>query len=160
MILNHNTVAKIDTLSRNGLNLGCYNQADDSTTLPVGIGDWLIRTIPDDYKPNCGIIVAVPSNKRTRLIYQDGRVRWLVTIGYRTDYAQQYVRASKGVPRRWDHQVATFVNDNFTLDTFIIEAILNSSYPRKTCLENGIYTTLNHGKVVSACKILHRLKAL
>lgn len=160
MVLNYNTVDKVDALVGKGLNLGYYGLDDNLSKLPTNIGDWLICTVPDGYKPDVGLIVAVPSNKRTRLIYQDGRVRWLIAIGYRADYAQQYVRASKGVNHSWDHKVATFVNDNFTIDSFIIDAILTSSLPRKTCLEHGIFTTLNHGKVLAACKILKRLKPL
>lgn len=160
MALNYNSVDQIDDLVSKGLSLGYYSRSDDLSKLPTNIGDWLIHTVPDGYKPDVGLIVAVPSNKRTRLIYQDGRVRWLITIGYRADYAQQYVRASKGVSHSWDHRVATFVNDNFTLDSFIIDAILTSALPRKTCLEHGIFTTLNHGKVIAACTILKRLKPL
>lgn len=160
MVLNYNTVDKVDALVGKGLNLGYYGLDDNLSKLPTNIGDWLIRAVTDEYKEGAGIIVAVPSNKRTRLIYQAGRVCWLVAIGYRSDYARQYIMAGKGVTRRWDHRVATFVNDNFTMDSFIINEILTSSYPRATCLENGVYTTLNHGKVISACKILQRLRTL
>ena len=160
MVLNYNTIDKIDALVMNGLNLGYYNTQDDLTKLPTSIGDWLIKTMVNKHSANTGIIIALPTNKRTRLIYQKGRIKWLVDIGYHCDLAVNYLKACKGIDYRWDIDVARFVNERLNMDDWIIEEVLSSESPRQTFIENGIYTNLNNNRLVAVCKIIQRLKTL
>lgn len=157
MVLTYHTVDKIDLQVAAGLAVGYFGDKDDLRRLPKRVGDWLLKTVPDDYRPNVGLIVAIPSNGRTRLIYRKGRMTWLMSLGFNEEQAFRYLKACENVNRRWDHRVAQFVLDNYTLDPFIIDTIINSPVPRKACIENGIFTTLNHGKVIAACNILKRL---
>ena len=159
-MLTYNTVDKIDIQVTNGLAVGYFGTDDDLSKIPKQLGDWFLKTVPDDYRPGVGYIVAVPSNKRTRLLYKQGRLRWLEVLGFSDRQAFKYMKASERVNKRWDHRVAKFVVDNFTLDPFVIDEILESELPRKTCLANSIYTTLNHGKVLAACNILKNLTTL
>lgn len=142
----------------NGLAIGYFGDKDDLTKIPKRISDWNLRTVPNEYRPNAGKIVAVPSNARTRVIYRVGRMTWLTALGYNDQQAYRYMKASSQCSKRWEHQIASFVLDNYTLDPFIIDRILISALPRKTCLEHGVYTTMNHGKVIAACNILKRLQ--
>lgn len=160
MVLTHKTVDKIDLQVAAGLAVGYFGDKEDLSKIPKKLGDWYLKSIPDDYRPGVGLIVAIPSNGRTRLIYRAGRLKWLEGLGFNASDAFRYMKAAELVAKRWDHRVATFVNDNITLDPFIIDTILESDYPRKACLDNGIYTTLNHGKVIAGCNILKRLQAL
>lgn len=160
MVLTYNTVDKIDIQVANGTSIGYFGTEDDLSTIPKQIGDWYLKTVPDDYRSGVGFIVAVPSNKRTRLLYKKGRLRWLEVIGFNPDQAFKYMKAAERISRRWDHRVAKFVVDNFTIDPFVIDEILESTLPRNACLANGIYTTLNHGKVLAACNILKNLTRL
>lgn len=160
MVLTYNTVDKIDLQVSKGLHVGYFGTEDDLSKIPIRLGDWNLKTVPCDYRPGVGYIVAVPSNKRTRLLYRQGRLKWLDALGFNEQQAFKYMKASEQISKRWDHRVAQFVVDNYTLDPFVIDEILESSLPRNTCLANGIYTTLNHGKVISGCKILKNLKSL
>lgn len=160
MVLTYNTVDKIDIQVINGLAIGYFGTEDDLSTFPKQIGDWFLRTVPDDYRPGVGYIVAVPSNKRTRLLYKQGRLKWLELMGFSPNQAFKYMKASERSNRRWDQRVAKFVVDNFTLDPFVIDEILDSALPRNACMANGVYTTLNHGKVLAACNILKNLVSL
>lgn len=160
MVLTYNTVDKIDLQVTKGLAVGYFGTESNLSTIPKKIGDWYLRTVPDDYRPGVGFIVAVPSNKRTRLLYRVGRMRWLDNLGFNQNQAYKYLKASETIARRWDHRVARFVIDNYTLDPFVIDDIIDSDFPRRACLDNGIYTTLNHGKVLAACNILKNLNSL
>lgn len=160
MVLTYNTVDKIDLQVTRGLAVGYFGTEDDLSLIPKQLGDWFLKTVPDDYRPGVGYIVAVPSNKRTRLLYKQGRLRWLKELGFSDQQAFKYMKASEHCKKRWDHRVAGFVLNNFILDSFVIDEILESDYPRNTCLANGIYTTLNHGKVLAGCNILKNLASL
>lgn len=160
MVLTFHTVDKIDLQVAAGLAIGYFGEKEDLSSIPKRIGDWLLKTVPDEYRPNAGLIVAVPSNGRTRLIYRQGRMKWLESLGFSYEDAFKYMKASENHAKRWDHRVAKFISDNITLDPFIIDTILESHQPRRACLDNGIYTTLNHGKVLAGCRILKRLQQL
>jgi hypothetical protein len=160
MVLTYNTVDKIDIQVAAGLTIGYFGQDDDLDKYPKQIGDWLIKTVWDGYTPNTGSIVAVPTNGRTRLIYRTGRLMWLSALGFNDHQAYQYMKASDRCSKRWDHRVARFVLENITVDAFIIDRILTSALPRRMCLEQGIYTTLDHGRVLAGCGIIKRLQAL
>lgn len=159
MVLTYNTVDKIDMQVTAGLAVGYFGENEDLTKMPKRLGDWFLKTVPDEYRPNTGMIVAVPSNGRTRLLYRSGRLAWLSALGFNEEQAYRYMKASDRCAKRWEHRVAKFVLDNYTLDPFIIDNILSSALPRKACLEYGIYTTLNHGKVMAGCNILKRLNS-
>lgn len=160
MVITYCTVDKIDKQVLNGLPMGYFGTDDDLSTIPAKMGDWFLKTALDSYRPGVGLIVAVPSNKRTRLIYKQGRLRWLDAIGFSKSLAYKYYKASEGNAKRWDNRVAKFVADNSTIDSFILDEILESELPRRTCLDNGIYTTLNHGLVLASCNIIKRIQAL
>lgn len=154
MVLTYGTVIGIDIQVINGKPIGYFGSEDDLSNMPKLIGDWGLRTVPDNHRHGIGVIVAVPTNRRTRKIYNKGRIEWLKSLEFTEHNAWLYFKASRKHKRKWDHRVALFVNANFDLDPFIIEAIMQSKTPRKTCLAYGIYTTMNHGQVLGACQIL------
>lgn len=160
MVLEHCTKESIYLQVSNGLPIGYFGINDDISKIPKLIGDWLLRTVPDHYKSGTGTIVALPTNRRTRKIYNKGRIAWLMSLGFTEDMANLYFKVSRKNKRRWDHRVAIFVNSNFNLDQFIIDDIMSSNYPRQTCIDNGIYTTLNHGQIIDACNILNKINEL
>lgn len=160
MVLTYNTVGKIDLQVAAGLAVGYFGDNEDLLNIPKKIGDWNLRAIPDEHRIGVGLIVAIPSNGRTRVIYRAGRLKWLEALGLKPEDAFKYMKASENMAKRWDHRVAKFVGDNITLDPFIIDSIIESDYPRKACLDNGVYTTLNHGKVLAGCNILKRLQSI
>lgn len=154
MVLTYGTVTGVDIQVLKGLPIGYFGIEDDLSKLPKFVGDWELRTVPDNHRHGIGMIVAVPTNRRTRKIYNKGRIEWLKVLGFTEANAWVYLKASKNHKRKWDHRVARFVNDNLNLDPFIIKDILDSPFPRKTCLVHGVYTTMNHGQVLGACQIL------
>lgn len=157
MMLTYSTIKGMDSLVIAGLPVGTYGANDDLTKLPKQIGDWSLKTAPDFYRHGVGSIVAVPTNRRTRKIYIKGRIAWLMALGFSEPQAWEYYRVSKRHKRKWDHRVAGFVNDNYNLDPFIISEIMTSASPRKTCLINGIYTTMNHAQVIASMQLLNEI---
>lgn len=154
MVLTYGTTSGIDLQVSKGLVIGYFGIEDDLSKIPKTLGDWALRTVPDGHRHGIGMIVAVPTNRRTRKIYNAGRLAWLKALEFSEDKAWRYIKASQRHKRKWDHRVASFVCDNFNIDPFIINDILTSSSPRRTCIDNGIYTTMNHGQVIGACQIL------
>lgn len=159
-MLNFNTVSSVDYQVINGLTLGSYISSFDTGTLPRFVGDWSIRAIEDRRNPGTGVLVAIPSNSRTRLIYLQGRRVWLCKLGFDSNMANNYIRASNTVKLRWDQDVATFVFDNYNMDEFVLENILESSHPKRTAEEQGICGSINRGKLVSACQIIKNVRGL
>lgn len=160
MVLTYGTVEGINLQVARGLGIGYFGIDDDLSKIPKLIGDWSIKTVPDAYRHGVGLIVAVPTNRRTRMIYKKGRMVWLEGLGFSVERALQYYRISARAKRKWDHRVATFVNNNFNLDPFVIADIISSKRPRQACLDNGIYTTMHHGQVVDALLLLEELQKL
>lgn len=154
------TVADVDEKVSSGLYIGCFGKNDDLSSVPRQIGDWNLRIIEEQRSPGTGYIVAVPSNSRTRHVYTLGRKTWLEGLGFNPTQADLYIRASGSITKRWDHQVAQFVIDNFTIDQFIVEKILSSSNPRKACLDNGLVVKIKRGKIMAGCQILSNIQVL
>lgn len=154
MVLTYGTVEGMDLQVSKGLPVGYFGIDDDLSKIPKLLGDWSLRTVPDNHRHGIGMIVAVPTNRRTRKLYNKGRITWLRNLDFSEEHAWLYFKVSQNHKRKWDHRVASFVNANFNLDPFIIVAITKSEFPRRTCIDNGIYTTMNHGQVLDACKIL------
>lgn len=157
MVISHSTVTEIDEQVLRGLAIGYYGGTDDMSELPRMLGDWNIRTVGDTRCPGNGYIVAVPSNARTRLIYTEGRIVWLIALGYSRDLAERYIKASLVVSRKWDHEVATFVLNNIKIDEFVLDAMLRANNPKKVGERYDIYTRSPRGKVLAACQILKNL---
>lgn len=160
MEITYASVAKIDSQVRIGLPIGHYGKGDDLSVLPDMLGDWNIRTITEDRNPGTGYIVAVPSNMRTRFIYKEGRINWLIALGFSTVQASLYYRASNRVKKKWDLKVALFVLDNFTVDPFIIDEVLTHENPKFACAENKLNVKLSSQKIVSGCQILVNIRGL
>lgn len=159
-MLTYGHVSGMDLQVAQGLAVGYFGIDDDLTKIPKLIGDWELHTVPDNHRHGIGMIVAVPTNRRTRQIYNKGRIVWLKSLEFSEERAWLYFKASKRHKRKWDHRVAEFVNDNFDLDPFIINDILESTTPRKRCIEHGIFTTMNPGQVLGACQILAEIHKL
>lgn len=150
-------IADIDAQTLAGLPIGYYGKDDDLSMIPRCIGDWNIRPISETRCPGTGYIVAVPSNARTRVIYNRGRIVWLKALGYSDELAELYVKASMAVNRKWDHEVATFVLNNIKMDTFVLDLMLSSANPKKVGERHDIYTRSPRSKVLAACQILKNL---
>lgn len=160
MVLTYGTTIGIDLQVSNGLSIGYFGKDDDLSKIPKLIGDWAIKTVPDEYTQRVGLIVAVPTNRRTRIIYKKGRIAWLVGLGFSEVNAWRYYRVSVKAKRKWDHRVATFVNNHVNLDPYVIADIIASARPRNACLENGIYTTMHHGQVIDALILLEAFQKM
>lgn len=154
MVLTYGTVEGIDLQVAKGIAIGYFGIDDDLSKIPKLVGDWSLRTVPDNHRHGVGMIVAVPTNRRTRKIYNKGRIAWLKALGFTEERAWLYFKASQTNKRKWDHRVANFVDTNFNLDPFIIADIIASESPRRTCMDNGIYTTMHNGQVIAGCEIL------
>ncbi|AEH03653.1 hypothetical protein AVT69_gp228 [Pseudomonas phage PhiPA3] len=151
-------VPEIDQFVTEGKHIGYFGKEDNITDLPSVIGDWNIRAIYDRVNPTTGYIVAVPSNTRTRVIYNTGRANWLQSLGYTSKQADLYIRASTIVNGRWDHRVAEFVLKHFHMDDYVIEEVIQSDRPKKVCQENNINTKLSARKILTACQILYNMR--
>lgn len=159
-MLTYGHVSGMDLQVATGLPVGYFGIDDDLTKIPKMVGDWELHTVPDNHRHGIGMIVAVPTNRRTRMIYNKGRIVWLKALDFSEARAWIYFKASKRHKCKWDHRVAEFVNTNFNLDSFIIMDVLNSLSPRKTCIEHGVFTTMNPGQVIGAFKILAEIHKL
>lgn len=160
MVLTYVTTAKIDAQVRLGLPIGYYGKGDDLTVLPAMLDDWNIKTVTEDRNPGTGYIIAVPSNIRTRYIYKEGRLAWLAALGFTAAQALLYYRASNRVKRKWNIRVANFVLDNFTVDPFIIDLIMNSKNPKISCKDNNLQAKLSMQKIIAGCQILINIRGL
>lgn len=157
MVITHSTTAEIDAQVRLGLAIGYYGRDDDLSTVPRMLGDWNIRAIVETRCPGTGYIVAVPSNARTRIIYTEGRMTWLQGLGFDSETAQRYIKASMVVSRKWDHEVALFVLNNIKMDEFVLDLMLHSHNPKKVGEQYDIYTRSPRGKVLAGCQILKNM---
>lgn len=157
MVISHSTITEIDKQTLAGLPIGYYGSKDDMSEIPRMLGDWNIRTVGDTRCPGNGYIVAVPSNARTRLIYTEGRITWLVALGFDRALAERYLKASVVVSRRWDHEVALFVLNNIKMDEFVLDVMLTSNNPKKVGERYDIYTRSPRGKVLAGCQILKNM---
>lgn len=158
MVITHTTARGIDEQVAKGLPIGYYGKDCDVASIPRRMFDWNIRPIEDRRSPGTGTIIAVPSNTRTRVIYVKGRRTWLSGIGFDAEMAMLYVRAGHPVKLRWEHDVATFVFDNFDMDPYVLEQLLTADKPRSVADEHGICTTLPTVKLVSGCQILLNMR--
>jgi len=159
MVISYNTVQEIDAQVKTGCGIGYYGRQDDMSVMPRMLGDWNLRAIGDSRHPGCGLIVAVPSNARTRIIYMEGRMTWLKALGFDHDLAVRYIRASTVVSRKWDHEVALFVLNNLKMDEYVLDKMLASNNPKKVGEKYNIYTRSTRGKVLAGCQILKNLLA-
>lgn len=157
MVITYNTVDEIDRQTLKGLPIGYYGVLDKLSDIPRMLGDWNIRTVSDNRCPGTGYIVAVPSNSRTRIIYTTGRMAWLIALGFTTEQATSYIKASTVISRKWDHEVALFVLNNLKIDEFVLDRMLASNNPKKTGVRYDIYTRNSRGKVLAGCQILKNM---
>ncbi len=160
MVLTYGTVAGIDFQVANGLAIGYFGIEDDLSKMPKTIGDWGLRTVPDSYRQGIGTIVAVPTNRRTRKIYNVGRIKWIKAMGFSDQKTLIFFKVTRTHRYKWNHKVASFVCDHYDTDPFIINEILVSDNPYKKCLEYGIHTTMMPRKIIGACQILSNIHKL
>ena len=160
MVISQNTSAAIDIQVAKGFSIGYFGKDDDLTQIPRMIDDWNIRPIEEPRTPGTGYIVALPSNTRTRRIYTEGRIAWLVALGYTEEKATVYLKASSTVSKRWDHDVAEFVLTNYSMDTFILEHALSNENPKKYLESQGYFYKISRGKIIASCQILRNIRSL
>jgi len=156
MVLNYHTQEQIDQAVLNGGVLGTLQNDDEFGQIPRRIGDWNLHTAPgQDGAISC--IVAIPTNGRTRIIYNAGRKTWLKSLGYTDHMAERYIKASAQVQFRWEDSVARFVvqNEQMTTDTWY--AIRNAPNIMLEAKKLKISHTLSRPRFIAAMSILMNL---
>ncbi len=134
------TCAKdIDNLVGQGLRIGILYHKENKNAIPPKLGDWDIRFVasPTDDPRDSGI-VAVPTNARTREIYNAGRKVWLHALGYDDAMAWLYIRSSQSHMHRWEDVVAEFVKANYDMDLKVWYDILDADYSMTVAEEKGL----------------------
>lgn len=160
MVILHRAISEIDAQVLEGLAIGHYGPLDKPGNIIRRIGDWNIRGIQDRYKFDSGYIVAIPSNSRTRKIYNQGRLNWLTRLGFHSTLAKAYLKSKVNLNSKWEHHVAQFVLDHQNVDDFILDEMLGSSNPKRTGVIHDLYTNRPCRVVLSGCQILRSLREL
>lgn len=152
MGLHVHTPIEVDMVVAAGMIIGELRQ-NENTNIPNQIGDWDIRLAQGkaDVK---SVVVAVPTNKRTRDIYNAGRLKWLEQLGFDHERAKLYRRASSQVMYKWEEDVAKFVCEHYAMDTDEWYDITRASQPQSRAIELGYEHTLTRPRLSSAMNIL------
>lgn len=159
MVISQSNANEIDEQVSKGLYIGYFGRDSFLSNIPRMIGDWNIRTIEERRSPGTGYIVAIPSNTRTRLIYNRGRITWLTALGYSQQLAEIYIKASATIGKRWDHEVALFVLDNYAMDIILLDDAIISENPKKYLEQLGFHFKFSRGKILAGCQILRNIRS-
>jgi len=147
------TQEDLDQAIGNGGVIGMLDTLEADGDIPRAIGDWSIRLAPSDQR-NKTVIVAVPTNSRTREIYHQGRHKWLLSLGYNDQLAGQYIKASAGVMYRWEEVVARFVLANIKMDTETWYDIKEADNPLEKAQSFNIEVAIARSRLQAAMGIL------
>lgn len=159
MVISQSNANEIDIQVSKGLHIGYFGKDSDLSSVPKMIGDWNIRTIEEHRSPGTGYVVAIPSNTRTRLIYNRGRIAWLTALGFSQQLAELYIRASSTIGKRWDHEVALFVLDNYAMDIILLDEAITSENPKRFLETENFYFKISRGKILAGCQILRNIRS-
>lgn len=161
MPLQATTVSGIDDLIAKGLNIGVYLNNENKAAIPSNIGDWMIRyaAYPEGNKGD-SLIVAVPTNCRTREIYNAGRKVWLKNLGFTDEKAWLYIKASQSLMYRWETPVAEFVRDNYDIDMNLWYQVMDANWGMGVATELGFKVAgeLKRVRFISAMQILMAMR--
>lgn len=149
--MQHYSVQEIDERTRRGLNIGEF-QGPDAPEVPKFVQDWSIHVI--HFGQTHGEIVAVPTNSRTRELYNLGRKTWLENLGYNEEQAQRYIRVSQPYKHRWDKSIAKFVIDNMEMTDDTWYDITRAKQPGVRAQDLGIVVKMSESRLNSAMQIL------
>lgn len=147
------TIQAIDQAVIQGNALATLDRSTGAISVPPEVGDWHLRVINGQDGAERSI-VAVPSNTRTRNIYNTGRRVWLSNLGFDEALANTYFQASAQVAYRWEEGVAKFVLANQDMSDEVWYAIRDASNTRKEAGLQGIATTLSQPRLNAALQIL------
>lgn len=152
-MLENITIQSIDQLVVNGQALAILTKESGNVSIPQEVGDWHLRIVNGQDGEERSI-VAVPSNSRTRSLYNAGRRVWLHELGYSEELANTYFHASAQIAHRWEEGVAKFVLAHQDMTDVVWYAIRDSVNPRKEAGLQGIETTLSQPRLNAALQIL------
>jgi hypothetical protein len=144
---------KIDATVAAGEVIAVLKKEDLASNIPGQIGDWTIRVVTSS-NTELRTVVAVPSNGRTRTLYNAGRILWLRNMGFSEERANRYFHASAQVAHRWEDDVARFVLDNWDMSDDTYDAIRAATSPRQRAEELGVTVTLTRPRLNAAMQIL------
>lgn len=145
------SVNEIDDRVARGLNIGEFigNKAPE---VPTFVRDWNIHVIY--IGQTRGEIVAVPTNSRTREIYNRGRLVWLVGLGFEEEKAKIYLNVSSPYKHRWETPVAKFVLDNLGMEEDIWYDITRAKQPGVRARELGLDFDMSETRLKCAMQLL------
>lgn len=147
------TIQAIDQVVVQGNALAVLDRSSGAISVPAEVGDWHLRVVNGQDAAERSV-VAVPSNTRTRNIYNTGRRMWLRNLGYDETLANTYFQSSAQVAYRWEEGVAVFVLANQGMNDKVWYAIRDASNPRKEAIQQGVQTTLSTPRLNAAMQIL------
>jgi hypothetical protein len=147
------TPEEIDARVSRGEIIGQIVANENLADLPNMLGDWNLRMAAGQGNVQ-SIVVAVPTNGRTRQIYQAGRMKWLADLGFSEKLSGHYVRGSAQVMYRWEEPVAAFVKKHLQMPEDQWYSIARDPNPLLKAKQAGIDAGLTRPRLMSALNIL------
>lgn len=142
----------IDTIVAKGAPLGKIGLQE---AFPQFVGDWNLRLVTSRGVSAEGTLVAVPTNSRTRCIYNEGRRAWLRSLGFNDHQVEDYMKASGQIMYRWEDLVAKFVLAYENMSVEMWEDIFHDKYPRRRAEELGLACQgMTQPRLLAAMQIL------
>ena len=150
-MIQHYSIDEIDDRVARGMNIGEFT-GNKAPQVPTFVRDWNIHVI--FIGQTRGEVVAVPTNSRTREIYNKGRLAWLMLQGFTEEQAKTYLSVSSPYKHRWEQPVAKFVLDNLDMEEDVWYDITKAKQPSVRARELDIQFDMSETRLKCAMQLL------
>lgn len=95
-------------------------------------GEWRLKIVAKHTQQTRGLVVAVPTGRRTMNIYKDAKTREMEALGMSSMFARLYLNRSRGVRYNMEHDVMNWVYRNYLMSQSDLDKIIDSIVPKET----------------------------
>lgn len=95
-------------------------------------GEWRLKIVAKHTHLSRGLVVAVPTGRRTMTIYKDAKTREMQGMGMSVTFARLYLNRSRGVRYNMEHEVMNWVYRNYLMSQSDLNTIVDSIVPKET----------------------------
>lgn len=127
-------------------------------TLVERAGDWKLKIVAAWNTPRHGIVVAVPTGRRTAMIYKKSKVRDLRAMGMSEVYATIYLSRSRNIRYNMEPEVIHWVHSHYLMPQADLDAIGRALVPKAAAQEKGYTVQLPQSRFNFALEIVRNLR--
>jgi hypothetical protein len=103
-------------------------------------GEWQLKIVAKHTEPSKGILVAVPTGRRTATIYKRAKVRELTEMGLHPTLALLYISRSRNIRYNLETDVVLWVSKNYLMPQVDFDVIVEAQIPKAAAKDLGYNT--------------------